>query len=83
MSHECNARSDYGQRREYVLGSEEVGGAFQYPAIARRITSGEYGEVTDILSRLGMENGWLQELESSGNYLPDFEAEGHPFESSR
>ncbi len=31
------------------------------------------------MSRDVIENGWIQEMGASENYLPDFEREGHPF----
>jgi len=49
------------------------------PLLARRITAGEYREVVDTMTGLGMENGWLQQLDSAEHYLPDFHREGHPF----
>jgi hypothetical protein len=39
--------------------------------------------VLDETDRLGLENGWIQELQSSAYYRPDFGADsgnGHPFE---
>ncbi|MBI2850805.1 MAG: radical SAM protein [Chloroflexi bacterium] len=48
--------------------------------LSRKITRLEYSEVVDVVNRLGLENGWLQEMDSSENYLPDFERDGHPFE---
>ncbi len=52
----------------------------QLPALARTITPEEYREVVGLVKELGLENGWLQEIESSGTYMPDFAREGHPFE---
>jgi putative pyruvate formate lyase activating enzyme len=54
--------------------------AGSYPELARTITYGEYREVVELLEKLGLENGWLQEMDAPSNYLPDFEVEGHPFE---
>ena len=51
--------------------------------LARKITTEEYSSVVDIVNRLGLENGWLQELGADSNYRPDFERENHPFESSK
>jgi len=51
-----------------------------FPAIARRITKPEYNKVIALLERLGMENGWIQALDSPDNYQPDFRREGHPFQ---
>jgi putative pyruvate formate lyase activating enzyme len=53
----------------------------QIPELARTITYAEYTEVVNLLEELGMENGWLQEMDAPANYLPDFNREGHPFES--
>jgi len=52
----------------------------QIPLLARRITTGEYEEVLGLLDELGMENGWVQEMDAPDTYLPDFAREGHPFE---
>jgi putative pyruvate formate lyase activating enzyme len=49
------------------------------PLLSRRITPDEYREVVDAMTGLGMENGWLQQLDSAEHYLPDFQREGHPF----
>lgn len=49
------------------------------PLLSRRINAREYDEVVRLVEDLGFENGWVQELESAGNYLPDFERGGHPF----
>jgi len=51
------------------------------PLLSRRISPTEYESVLKCLSDLGMENGWLQGMESSDHYLPDFEREGHPFDT--
>jgi putative pyruvate formate lyase activating enzyme len=55
--------------------------AGQTPLLDREITSEEYSEVIGLLDELGIENGWVQEMGASGNYLPDFTREGHPFDS--
>ncbi|MFA5367997.1 MAG: radical SAM protein [Dehalococcoidia bacterium] len=51
------------------------------PLLSRRISPTEYESVLKSLSNLGMENGWIQELESSDHYLPDFERKSHPFDT--
>lgn len=56
--------------------------AFQQPLLARHITPEEYKEVIGIVDRLGLENGWLQSMDSAQDYLPDFNREGHPFSIS-
>jgi putative pyruvate formate lyase activating enzyme len=52
--------------------------AKQNPPLDRTITYTEYAEVTDLLEKLGLENGWLQEMDAPANYLPDFSRE-NPF----
>jgi len=54
--------------------------AARFPELARHITPSEYGHVMDVMDRLGMENGWVQELDSPNNYRPDFGRGDHPFE---
>lgn len=51
--------------------------------INRKITPAEYDEVVELVNSLGLENGWLQEMESAGTYLPDFKQAGHPFEDKK
>ncbi len=47
--------------------------------LSRTITYEEYAVVVKEMEKLGMENGWLQEMDAPANYLPDFTREGHPF----
>ncbi len=49
------------------------------PLLARRITESEYSEVVELINKLGLNNGWLQQLDSADHYLPDFQRERHPF----
>jgi putative pyruvate formate lyase activating enzyme len=49
------------------------------PELQRRITPEEYGWVAAEMESLGFSNGWLQELDSPGQYLPDF-GKDQPFE---
>jgi putative pyruvate formate lyase activating enzyme len=53
--------------------------AAKYKELSRTITYREYSEVVELLEGLGLENGWLQEMDAPANYLPDFTREGHPF----
>jgi len=46
--------------------------ACQYPRINRTLTEEEYNDITDYALNLGLENAFIQELESRENYLPDF-----------
>ena len=54
--------------------------ASQKPELTRTINCEEYAEVTNLLEKLGLENGWLQEMDAPTNYLPDFSRQGNPFE---
>ncbi|MEE8619198.1 MAG: radical SAM protein [Dehalococcoidales bacterium] len=54
--------------------------ALQIPLLSRTISMSEYSDVTGLLDELGIENGWVQEMGASEDYLPDFAREGHPFE---
>jgi len=53
--------------------------AQRIPLLSRKITVQEHEKVLRLLDDLGIENGWVQEMESAEEYLPDFEREGHPF----
>ena len=56
--------------------------ASKIPLLSRTISSAEYLEVINMIDRVGLENGWVQEMGASENYLPDFTREGHPFDST-
>ena len=53
--------------------------AANYPEINRPLTAREYDEITDHAIELGLENAFIQELDSRRRYLPDFDLE-RPFE---
>ena len=53
--------------------------AYAEPLLSRKITGREYRDVIELVEQLDIENGWLQQMESSDLYLPDFNREGHPF----
>jgi putative pyruvate formate lyase activating enzyme len=50
------------------------------PELNRPLYNNEYETIIREMETLGLENGWIQELESSENYRPDFDNE-HPFEN--
>jgi putative pyruvate formate lyase activating enzyme len=54
--------------------------ADSFATINRTLTKGEYDEITDYALDLGLENAFIQKLESRNLYLPDFDHED-PFES--
>jgi len=56
--------------------------ALKIPSLARKITGREYEEVVGLLDELGIENGWVQEMDAPDTYRPDFAREGHPFETA-
>ncbi len=53
--------------------------ASRIPLLSRKITVAEHETVLRLLTDLGIENGWVQEMGAAEEYLPDFEREGHPF----
>jgi len=53
--------------------------AARHPEINRLLTAREYDEVTDYALELGLENAFIQELDSRHRYLPDFDRD-RPFE---
>ncbi len=57
--------------------------ASQEPAIARKISLQEYGRVVETVNELGLDNGWMQQMDSAEFYLPDFRRPGHPFSMYR
>jgi len=54
--------------------------AAQYPLLSRKITTTEYREVIRLVDELGLENGWLQDMESPEHYQPDFNGKVDPFD---
>jgi putative pyruvate formate lyase activating enzyme len=50
-----------------------------HPLLGRALSEMEYKQVVEEMEALGLFKGWIQELGSSGSYLPDFCFE-HPFE---
>jgi putative pyruvate formate lyase activating enzyme len=49
------------------------------PLLSRTISVTEYETVLQLLSDIGIVNGWIQEIGAAENYVPDFEREGNPF----
>ncbi len=43
-----------------------------HPDLGRTLREEEYGAVLEEMERLGFTRGWVQELDSPGSYLPDF-----------
>jgi len=51
-----------------------------HPLLGRTLHPEEYDQVLDELDRLGLDNGWIQEMDSSAEYMPDFSS-SNPFEA--
>jgi putative pyruvate formate lyase activating enzyme len=51
--------------------------AREFPILSRTITYQEYTDVAKLVDKLGLQNGWLQEMDAPQNYLPDFSRKGH------
>ena len=49
--------------------------AKQIPELGRGLTNEEYERVLDAMDYYGFSKGWVQNLESAENYLPDFDRE--------
>ena len=50
-----------------------------HPVLNRPLRKEEYETVVDAMEKLGFRNGWVQDMDSFQNYLPDFRKD-HPFE---
>lgn len=51
-----------------------------HPVLNRPLRKEEYDTVVAAMQKLGFRNGWLQDIDSFQNYLPDFRKD-HPFEN--
>ncbi len=51
----------------------------EHPVLGRTLYKSEYNEVLDEMENLGFHRGFVQELDASQNYQPDF-IKDHPFE---
>lgn len=58
-----------------------VAGAIGHKTLDRTLSGEEYDLVVHEMENLGFFNGWVQELDSHTNYLPDFSWD-HPFEKT-
>ncbi|NMC38628.1 MAG: 4Fe-4S cluster-binding domain-containing protein [Bacteroidales bacterium] len=56
-----------------------VAGTSHYPDLDRPLYRSEYTAVVKYMEELGFRKGWIQDMDSHGNYRPDFSRE-HPFE---
>ena len=51
----------------------------QIPQLQRKISLPEYLDVLKLVDELGLENGWIQDMEAADNELPHFDRDGNPF----
>jgi len=58
-----------------------VARVIDHPFLGKELNQDEYNTVVVEMERLGLESGWIQGIESTVHYRPDFEQE-HPFEES-
>jgi putative pyruvate formate lyase activating enzyme len=56
--------------------------AFKHKELDRKITPEEYKKVVDLVEKLGIENGWVQGMESAESFRPDF-TDKEPFSEGR
>lgn len=56
-----------------------IGQVKDHPVLHRSLYADEYESVKEEMHRLGFRNGYVQDMESFQNYLPDFSRQ-HPFE---
>jgi len=50
-----------------------------HPVLNRSLRKEEYDKVVAAMGKMGFRNGWVQDINSFQNYLPDFKRD-HPFE---
>jgi putative pyruvate formate lyase activating enzyme len=50
-----------------------------HPLLNRALYKEEYEAVVETMEALGFRNGWVQDMDSNVNYIPDFSRE-NPFE---
>jgi len=53
--------------------------AVTIPELARKLSAAEYNDVINWLDTTDIANGWVQELDSSALFLPDFNSGERPF----
>lgn len=77
IAQELSTKVSISLMAQYHPMADAVG----HKSLGRTITETEYREVCEEMEMLGFENGWIQELESNKEYIPDFN-QIHPFEKS-
>ena len=68
-----------GVRLSLMSQYHPAAGAWNHPVLNRPLMREEYLKVVVAMEKLGFRNGWVQEMESSKTYRPDFRKD-HPFE---
>jgi putative pyruvate formate lyase activating enzyme len=62
---------------------QPVEGCFQRKKLQRVLSPGEYGQVLDLVEKLGFEKVYTQELREDTAFLPDFKDPEDPFPGNR
>ena len=52
---------------------------YDHPKLGETVRPRDYYKVVDAMDKFGFSRGWVQEMSSASNYLPDFRKK-HPFE---
>jgi putative pyruvate formate lyase activating enzyme len=60
-----------------------VEGCFRKKKLIRALNFGEYGQVLDLVEKLGFEKVYTQELKEDAAFLPDFKDLENPFSGNR
>lgn len=53
--------------------------ANKYILVNRKIRNSEYDKTIRLMEKYGLKNGWIQEMDSAENYLPNFQDRINPF----
>lgn len=76
LAHEFSRRLNVSLMAQY----HPMHRARSMQGLDRAVSAGEYADVVNMAKGLGLENIWVQEVDSASHYLPYFDRDGHPFE---
>jgi uncharacterized Fe-S radical SAM superfamily protein PflX len=54
---------------------------YEHPRLGSTVSPKDYYAVVEAMADLGFTRGWVQEMSSAANYMPDFRKK-HPFEKT-
>ncbi len=77
LASEFSTKLSISLMSQYNPGYKAVG----HGTLGNTLSKEEYMQVCKVMEDLGFRNGWIQEMDSNIEYLPDFSWE-HPFERS-